>query len=73
MISDRELSKIYDLEYATLLEFQENNPKVYAALHDALQLKELREILAAKNADTPTEESDRRTIPDVHDRRSARR
>ena len=73
MISDRELSEIYDLEYTALLELREKNPKVYAALQDALKLKDLREILAAEKANTLTGESDQRKIPDVHDRRSARR
>ena len=73
MINDRELSEIYDLEYTALLELRENNPKVYTALLDALKLKELRGILAAEKANTLAEESDQRTIPDVHDRRSARR
>ncbi len=73
MISDRDLSEIYDLEYTALLELREKNPKVYTALHDALKLKDLREILAAEKANTSMEESDRKTIPDVHDRRSARR
>lgn len=73
MMNDMELSEIYDLEYATLLELREKNPKVYEALQDALKLKELRGILAAEKSNTPAEESDQGTIPDVHDRRSARR
>ncbi|MEA3419777.1 MAG: hypothetical protein U9Q90_10320 [Campylobacterota bacterium] len=78
MINDIELSEIYDLEYATLLELREKHPKVYTALHDALKLKELRGILAVGATDTMIdesilEESDQTTIPDVHDRRSARR
>ena len=73
MINDRELSEIYDLEYAALLELQEKNPKIYAALHDALKLKDLREILATEKANTLMGESDQRAIPDVHDQRSARR
>jgi hypothetical protein len=73
MINDTNLSEIYDLEYATLLELRDKHPKVYAALHDALKLKELREILAAEKADTMGDTSDQKTIPDVHDRRSAPR
>lgn len=73
MINDMELSEIYDIEYTALLELREKSPKAYAALHDALKLKELREILASDKANTATKETDQKTIPDVHDRRSAPR
>jgi len=78
MINDIKLSEIYDLEYATLLELREKNPKVYVALHDAQKLKELKEILALGATDTMKDasslkESDQTTTPDVHDRRSAKR
>ncbi len=73
MTSDRELSEIYDLEYTALLELREKNPKVYTALQDALKLKDLRGILAAEKTNSSMDESNQGTIPDVHDRRSARR
>lgn len=73
MIDDMELSEIYDIEYTALHKLREKSPKAYAALHDALKLKELREILTADKTDTATKESDQKTIPDVHDRRSAPR
>jgi len=73
MIDDMKLSEIYDIEYTALLELREKSPKAYAALYDALKLKELREILVVEKTDTITKVSDQKTIPDVHDRRSAPR
>ena len=71
MINDTKLSEIYDIEYTMLLELRDKSPKVYTALHDALKLKELRKILAAEKADAMRDESGQKTIPDVHNRRSA--
>ncbi len=78
MINDINLSETYDLKYETLLELRENHPKVYAALHDALKLNTLREILGTGATDhmageSVVKSSNEEAIPDIHDRRSAKR